>query len=330
MVVVLLQGCYLYAMDTTTTQLVAKDLHPVPVRTDPPVVQPLAWGATIKVFAFVPRQCRRDLATTTDTTHGKKLALGTFLGEANDGYSLLIGAALTPFMIPISGLIAGIELNRHHDTVTRTTKVTANGVEPCPVIGTRSVMLQLASGGSQMLVTARDGTTSFELPASEPDQGTVAVSTTGSAVVAIDYYRTAATCAAARNALLARANAITGYRAPMLEHIPRCGTLFADSDRAADHVWDLAIGAAAAAARGVCRPAYEAEEGVRNLDPTLHAAVYGHAELVACLAKETARRRNVTDCMQTRADKMRAAQAIANPQQRGDALRKIPQCQPGE
>jgi hypothetical protein len=34
--------------------------------------------------------------------------------------------------------------------------------------------------------------------------------------------------------------------------------------------------------------------------------------------------------MQARADAMRTAQTIQNPQQRGDALRRIPQCKPSE
>jgi hypothetical protein len=226
-------------------------------------------------------------------------------------------------------VIAGVSLNSHKPWVSLDRTVKDNGIEPCPLSEQRKIFVTWPSGHTVEVLTDAKGRANLDAPSTEPDYGTVSV-TSGGTVARATYYRDLAACEAARTTQLEHANTLTSKRTAALEAIPHCAAIAVGAPKQRERAFELAIGAAIAASRGECRMAHDAEEAVKNLDPAVHATVFNHPEVRGCIAREAARQSKMTPCTLARADAMRAAQTIKDPNARGEALRKIPQCKPGE
>ncbi len=319
----LLTGWLFVPRDKVTTRVVGSNVATVPLSSQPTSVTVQARNSTLRLMLATPRMCQRNLIETLELTHSKRL--GFFVPLENSGYALFIGIMLAPITLPVSAVVTGLILGTDKDTTTHKDRTTPNGVEPCPAPISGPIQLTLASGAVTHVVTGDDGVSLFELPADEPEHGAV-VARTGTLQTRVIYYRSSGACDAHRLSMLEQTNAVTAGRARALQAIPRCASITTGTDPRRERAWELAMHAAIGAANGNCQPAFQHEVELKQLDPVLHTMVYGHREIVGCFGREDERRRQMSQCQVTRAEAMRAAQLIRDPNQRGEALRKIPRC----
>lgn len=323
-----LTGCAFVPRNTVSKKVVGSNVALSATVAPPGQAQGLtvhaqARNGTLRIVTTLRRTCQRTLVEQLEVTHGKRW--GFWVANDSSGYSLVIGFMLAPILLPVSATITGITVANHDDRITREERATPNGIEPCPLPSRMLVKLTLPSGGVADVITDGEGVALFELPAEEPDQGTV-IARADQHAARVDYYRTHEACEASRLTMLDRANAAPARRVVALQAIPRCASMTTGTDPRGDRAWELAMAAAIGAASGRCQPAFQHEAELKQLDLPLHTAVYGHADIVGCFGRDGEHRRVMSECQIKRAEAMRAAQLIQDPNRRGEALRKVPRC----
>jgi hypothetical protein len=322
-------GCLLVPRHTKDEKVIEVAHYDVRHAPSPDLaVQVLLRESTVHVAALQPRACTRVHYRHVDVTEGYDgeiidLGLGSM---PNDPYGGAFAAVVLLLFSPVmlgSAIVTGIVVVATDKKTTRKQEVTKKLDYACSV---PALQLSIALPSGTIVELAGSNLATFELPATEPDDGVLEIRAPGVLPRRIAYGRARSDCIARRQQQFAAAIAMRdSERVAWYRELPICNAV-TDDDIGSEWAWGRTIEVATDAARGDCNAVEHIDPVLARLAPTHRSDIFAREPSIARCLGTIARGTAHDTCRARRSAALVRAQRISDVKQRGAMLRAAPTC----